>query len=142
MPAVDLDELHGAVDWVSPSFSNNEAFICRQTGRIVWISEDGGLDDEENEPLDDVEDPEKYLPVPTRHELDIDNRLAFDFVAQNLPERYDQVRSIFRRKGAYGSFKELLAHRGLLESWYAYSEERTLRALKDWCDSEGLVIEP
>ncbi len=99
------------------------------------------MDDEENEPPDDVEDPEKYLSVPTRHELDIGNRLVFDFVAQNLPERYDQVRVIFRRKGAYGRFKELLARRGLLESWYAYSEERTLVALKDWCDSEGLAIE-
>lgn len=140
MTAVDLNELQGAVDWVSASFMDNEAFICRQTGKVYWISGDGGLDDEENEPPDDLDDPDKYLQVPKKYELDIGNRLAFDFVTDKLPEQYNQVRDIFRRKGAYGRFKELLAQSDLLESWYAYSEERTLSAIREWCESEKLSI--
>lgn len=140
MPTIDLDELQGAVDWVSDRHMGNEAYICKKTGKIYWISGDSGLDDENAEVPSDVDDPEKYIPVPARQELDIGTRLAFDFATLNLPERYDQVRDIYRHRGAYGRFKELLARSELLESWYAYSEERSLTVIRDWCDSEELSV--
>ena len=140
MPTVDLNELQEAVDWASDRYMGNEAYICKKTGKIYWISGDGGLDDEDAEVPSDVDDPEKYIPVPARQELDIGTRLAFDFATLNLPERYDQIRDIFRHKGAYGRFKELLARSELLESWYAYSEERSLIAIREWCDSEELSV--
>ena len=141
MPTVSLNELQGAVDWVSDIYMDNEAFICRQTGKIYWVSGDSGWDDEEEELPKDIHDLEKYLPIPNRYELDIGNRLAFNFAARYLAEQYDDVRAMFRRKGAYGIFKELLAQKDLLDTWYAYSDEQTLIAIKEWCDSEGLAIE-
>lgn len=142
MSTVDLDELLGAVDWVSTDIMDNEAFICRETGRIYWISSDSGLDEEVDQPPDDVEDPDKFVPVPTRHDLDIGNRVALEFTAQRLPERYEQVRGFFRRKGAYGRFKRLLAQEDLLEPWYAYSEESSLNAIRQWCETEKLSTGP
>ncbi len=140
MPTVDLDELQGAVDWASDRYMGNEAYICRTTGKVHWVSGEGAFDDEEAAVPSDVDDPEKYIPVPTRQELDIGTRLAFDFTTQNLPARYDQVRDIFRHKGAYGRFKELLARCELLESWYAYNEEQSLVAIREWCESEKLSV--
>lgn len=140
MTAVDINELQGAVDWVSDRYMGNEAYVCRTTGKIYWASGDGGFDEEDAEVPTDVDDPGKYIPVPTRQELDIGTRLVFDFAAQHLPAQYDQVRDIFRRKGAYGRFKELLGRRELLESWYAYSEEHSLIAIREWCESEHVDI--
>ncbi len=49
MPTVSLDELQGAVDWVSNNTLNDEAYVCRQTGKVYWISGESGVLDEEDE---------------------------------------------------------------------------------------------
>ena len=138
MPKVDLTELQGAVEWVSDNVADSEAFVCRRTGRIYWISDDGSLEPEELP--DDVDDQDRYTPVPNKYELDIGVRLVFDFTKIRLPDQYDEVRSIFRRRGAYGRFKGLLATRNLLDRWFAYSDERTLDALAEWCEFEGFAV--
>lgn len=140
MPTVDLNELQGAVDWVSDRYMGNEAYICRTTGKVYWVSGDGGFDDEDAGVPSDVDDSEKYIPVPTRQDLDIGTRLAFDFATQYMPAQYDRVRRIFRRRGAYGRFKELIARHELLETWYTYSEERSLIMIREWCESEKLSV--
>lgn len=81
------------------------------------------------------------MPVPHQRDLNLDTKLVFDFAAEHLAEQYDDVRTIFRSKGAYGRFKALLEHQGALENWYAYSDERTLSALEEWCQSERLAFE-
>jgi hypothetical protein len=139
MPTVDLTELQGAVEWVSDSIADSEAIVCRRTGRIYWISDDGSLEPEERP--DDVDDPDKYAAVPNEYELDIGVRLVFDFTKMYLPDQYNEVRSVFRRRGAYGRFKALLARHNLLETWFTFSETRTLDALQEWCESEGLEAE-
>ena len=141
MPTVDLDQLQGAVDWVSSDSLMNEAYICRTTGRIFWVPDDLETDDDMEDPPDDIQDIEKYVLVPDSHELDLGNKLAFDFAAQYLADQYDEVRTIFRRKGAFGRFKVLLHRQNLLEEWYAFSEEQTRKALTNWCESEGLEVE-
>jgi len=79
--------------------------------------------------------------VPKNHELDLGSKLAFDFAARYLADQYDEVRTLFRRKGAFGRFKVLLHEQNLLEEWYSFSEERTRKALENWCESEGLKVE-
>ena len=141
MSTVNLSELHGALEWVSDELMDNEAYVCRRTGKIFWISGEPGVLDRKDEVPADVENAEKYVPVPHGHDLDLGSRLAFDFARQFLADQYDDVRSIFRHRGAYRRFKDLLQSRDSLEEWYAYSEERTIKALKEWCKSEGLGIE-
>lgn len=140
MPAVHLSELQDAIDWVSATLVDNRAFICRRSGKIYWLSDEYGLDETDIEPAEDLDDLDKYLPVPNKHELDIGNRLVFDFVAANLPDQYDRVRDIFRRKGAYGAFKNLLAKLNSLDAWYEYSEKRTRQAIREWYEFENLEI--
>jgi hypothetical protein len=141
MPTVSLDELQGAVDWVSSSGMDDEAYVCRQTGKIYWLSGEAGVLDEEDEIRNDVDDVAKYALVPDRQELDLASGLVFRFAAQFLAEQYDEVRNTFRHKGAYGRFKEILHRQDSLEKWYAFSEEKTIKALECWCESEGLGIE-
>lgn len=139
MQIVDLSELQGAVEWVSSSIVDNEAYVCRQTGKIYWIS--GDADPETEARPEDVDDPDKYAAVPNKYELDIGVLLVFDFTKAHLIDHYHEVRSIFRRRGAYGRFKALLARHNMVETWLSFSEERTLDALEEWCESEGFSVE-
>jgi hypothetical protein len=140
MPSVDLDQLQGAVDWVSSDSLMNEAYVCRKTGRIYWIPDEAERIDEREQAPSDVQDPDKFLLVPDKYYLDLGNKLAFDFTAQYCPDCYDDVRDLFRRKGAYGRFKDLLAQKNLLDQWYGFSEQQARLALQEWCKSEGLDV--
>lgn len=141
MPTVNLSELQGAVEWVSNDDWDSEAYVCRLTGRIYLASGEPDILDEEDEVPNDIDDVGKYVPVPHERDLDLGTRLVFDFAAEHLADQYDEVRNIFRSKGAYGRFKALLERQGALENWYGYSDERTLSALEEWCKSERLTFE-
>jgi len=65
------------------------------------------MDDRDEWP-DDADDEEKYLRIPHKKELDLGKPLVFDFVEEFLPDQFDNVRRIFKRKGAYARFKDLL----------------------------------
>ncbi len=72
MPTVSLDKLEDAMEWASSDFLENEAYICRQTGKIYWIAGDPGMIDEEEIP-EDIHNSDRYLPVPDKRNLDLGN---------------------------------------------------------------------
>ena len=140
MPIVSLDELQNAMEWTSSDFLENEAYICRQTGKIYWIAGDPGMIDDEEEIPEDVHNSDRYLPVPDKRDLDLGNQLAFDFATRYLAQHYDDVRDMFRRRGAYRRFKDFLERKDMLEKWHAYSDEQAVKALGEWCEAEGLSL--
>jgi hypothetical protein len=140
MPTVSLDQLQDAMEWVSGGLMDNEAYICRKTGKIFWIAGDSGMMDEEEIP-EDIHDGNKYLPVPDKRDLDLGNQLVFDFTSQYLAQHYDDVRDMFRRRGAYGRFKDFLERRDMLEKWYAHSNEQELKTLREWSEALGFSVE-
>lgn len=101
------------------------------------MSELDGLNDELPE---DIDDEEKYLAIPDKRELDLGRPLVFDFARQVLPGDFDEVRQIFRRKGAYAHFKHLLAQRRVLEEWYDFERKATERALREWCELNSIEL--
>ena len=139
MPTVSLDRLQNAMEWASSDFLENEADICRQTGKIHWIAGDPGMIDEEDIP-EDIHNSDRYLPVPNKPDLDSGNQLAFDFATRYLVQHYDDVRDMFRRQGAYRRFKDFLERKDMLEKWHAYSDEQAAKALGKWCETEGLSL--
>ena len=90
--------------------------FCKQSGRV--------FSDELGELPDDIEDSEKYVPIPDKRELDLGKPLVLDFARQFLPNDIDEVRRIFTRKGAYARFKDLLDRRGALDHWYDFEKKR------------------
>ncbi len=141
MAIINRDELENTMEWVSSDFLDNEAYVCRMTGKIYWISGDPGAIDAEEVP-EDIDDSDKYLPVPDKRYLDLGNRLVFNFISQYLPQRYNDVRDMFRRKGTYQRFKNFLERQALLEEWYRYSDEQQTKALAEWCEEEGFELGP
>ncbi len=134
---VNLDELEFALIFVDGgTLLEAEAYIAVETGEVILYSEDG-----ESEPLpDDIEEEEKYLSIPTKQELGLGKRLVLRFTEEYLPADYEVVENIFRKKGAYSRFKDLLDDRNLLEKWYEYENEKGRMALCEWCEANGIEI--
>ena len=57
-----------------------------------------------------------------------------------LPDDYDTVTGFFRRRGAYGRFKNLMDTRGKLERWYDFEARATDAALRAWCAEHGIEL--
>ena len=136
---VDFSELMDAFEFVSSGGTGeNTAYLCRGTGKIYWQSE--WLSDDEQELPEDIEDPEKYLTVPDKRELDLGKPLVLKFARHHLPDDYEKVREIFSRSGAYARFKDLLEYRHALDRWYAFEQEATEQALRDWCEVHEIEV--
>ncbi len=139
---IALSELVDAYEFVSASYlDEHHAYICKRTGRIIFVAE--GLDLEEDPELPEDPDPVDYWPVPHKRDLDLGKRLALSFVAEHLPGSFDEARAIFSRKGAYSRFKQLLHATGTLDKWYAFEAQATEAALVEWCNDVGVpLIQP
>ena len=141
MPIVNRSELEDTLDWLSASYEDDAAYTCLATGKIYWKPREEGVIDDLEIP-DDLDDGDKYLPAPDKWSLDLGNQLVFDFTREFAPLRYDDIRRMFRRKGAYGRFKDFLEKEGLLDKWYRYQDEQTAKALAAWCEENGLKLGP
>ena len=136
MVSVKYDDLSFAFEFVSSAPpGTNAAYVSLDSDQIFWASE---VAPSEEELPEDLETSDRYLAVPHKNDLDLGKNLALDFVAQELPRRYEQVEGFFRRRGAYARFKTVLETEGVLEKWYAFEEECTAKALKDWCTEHGI----
>lgn len=136
--AVKFGDLLDAFEFVSAGQPmEHEAYLCVATGVIHYHSELG--DDEEPLP-DDIGDAEKYIAIPHKNDLDLGKRLVLRFADEVMPDALADVDEIFRRRGAYARFKNLLEHRGMLQQWYEYEEKSRKEALRQWCHDQGIEI--
>ena len=114
----------------------HNAYLCKETGEMFYTSEIGDSD----ELPEDIDDPEKYIAIPHKNELDLGKTLVIEFTSTYLPEELKKVYSIFRHRGAYSRYKDLLESKGALEDWYKFENERQKVALKEWCQENKIEI--
>ena len=137
--SVKFGDLQLAFDFVnSGGLGENQAILDTQTGRLYWHSEIGD-NFEEDELPEDLDD-ERCIEIPHKNELNLGKALVFDFVQQFLPDDYDDVRDIFRRRGAYGQFKAMLVRRGALDRWHDFSAKAEEAALRAWCADNAIDL--
>jgi len=132
-----FDEIEDAFFFVSSASQfTNSAFLSKETGEIFYIS---GMGDSDDLP-EDMEDSDEYIEIPHKNDLDLGNRLVMEFITEQCPELLEKVHAMFRRKGAYSRYKELLDSKGLLERWYDYENQNTKEALRQWCADNGIEL--
>jgi hypothetical protein len=137
--SVKFGDLQLAFDFVSSGgLGENRAILDIQTGRLYWHSEIG--DNFEEDELPENLDDERYIEIPHKNDLNLGKALVFDFVRQFLPDDYDDVRDIFRRRGAYGQFKAMLMRRGALDRWHDFSAKAEEAALRAWCADNAIEL--
>ena len=115
----------------------NSAILCIETGQIFYNS-DFGDSDELPEYIDD--DPDKYIEIPHKNELNLGKPLVLEFSAMYLSDNLEKVNSFFLKKGAYSKFKNLLESKGLLDKWYQFEEEEQNKALREWLNENDIII--
>ena len=130
-------DISEAFDFVSfaPMYVH-QAFLNKETGQIFWHSE---LADDLEELPEDIDD-EKYIEIPHKNELGLGKNLAIAFAYEYLSSEADEVESIFRRKGAYSRFKDLLGRKGVLDQWYVFESQAQEKALREWCKENGIQV--
>ncbi len=135
--AISFDDLENAFLFVSTDQQYmHTAYLCKETGEFFYDSEMGDSD----ELPEDIEDPDKYITVPHKNDLELGKTLVIEFTSKYLPEELDRVYSIFRQKGAYSRFKDLLESKGVLKEWYEFEDQRQTIALKEWCRENKIEI--
>lgn len=132
----DIVDLFEIANFGSPY--EHQGYICKVTGKTYIYSEFG--DNEEELPDDIHSHSEKYLTIPGKNDLDLGRDLAFVFTQEVLPSEYENVRAIFRHKGAYFKFKVLLEGSEKLEEWYQFERNQTENALRRWCSEQDIEI--
>jgi len=135
--AISFDEIENAFFFVSMDQQGmHNASLCKETGQIFYTS---GMGDSDELP-EDVDDPDKYITIPHKNDLELGKALVIEFTSKYLPEELDRVYSIFRSKGAYSRYKDLLERKGFIDEWYKYESERQKAALKGWCMENNIEI--
>ncbi|HHD64833.1 MAG TPA: hypothetical protein ENK96_10845, partial [Desulfobulbaceae bacterium] len=127
---IQFSEIEDAFMFVSMGQPyENMAYLSKKSGKIYYHSEYG---DTPEELPDDIDDP-VYIEIPHARELDPGKNLALEFSYKFIEHKAEYVESIFRKKGAYSKFKNLLEQLGKLEKWYVYEELAQRAALLKWC---------
>ena len=135
---IEFSELRNAYEYVSGGQpGENSAYLCLETGRFFFHSE---YDECEDELPEDIDDSSKYIEIPHKNELKLGRDLAINFAAEMFPEILDEVYEIFRVRGAYARFKNLLEKHNKLQQWYAYEESEIVSQLQCWCSDNEIPI--
>ena len=135
---VKLDALEDALLFVGGGdMYGNAAWVCQQTGAVLCHSDD--TDDFDPLP-EDIDDENRYLPVPDKRDLALSKPLALEFARTHLPACYEQVCGMFSHHGAYARFKDLLERHQNLDAWHRWETEQTLQALRAWCADNGVTL--
>ena len=120
----------------SAGYGMNSAVLCKDTGKILYRSEMADIDEIGDEDLDR----DTCIEIPHKNDLDLGERLVFEFVESQLPDEYHRVQQIFRRRSAYGRFKDFLELGGLLKTWYDFERQREEQGLSQWCEENDIEL--
>ena len=132
-----FDDIQSAFLFViSAAYGMNSAVVRKDTGEILYRSEMLGTDEIGRRKLN----PDQWVSIPHRNDFDLGQPLVFEFVKATLPDEYDAVRQIFKKRGAYGRFKGFLESRGLLDRWHKFSDQMEETALRQWCEENGIDL--
>ena len=138
MITVHYAELRNAFEFVSSgSRKEHQAYISLDTGSIYWLS--NVIDLEESVP-DDIKTSDRYIPVPHKNMLKLGQSLALEFIDLEMPDEYNTVASLFRKRGAYRRIRELLQSANLLEAWFAFERNASDATLTAWCEAQEIQL--
>jgi hypothetical protein len=134
---INFSDIEEAFFFVSSeSYGLHTAILNTTTGVLCYRSEISDFDE-----FDDVLDWEHCVNIPHKNELGLGQEIVFEFVENNLPNAYERVCQIFKKRGAYGKFKSLLSSRGLLQRWFDFENQQTKEVLRKWCQKNGIAID-
>ena len=91
--------------------------------------------------LDDGEDEEFFIPLPTKQEVnDYQNMVNFTETIEDDKKR-DWFENAIHGKGAFRRFRATLERFGMETEWYDYLETCHRELAIEWCEQHGIVYD-
>ena len=91
--------------------------------------------------LDDGEDEEFFIPLPTKQEVnDYQNMVNFTESIEDDKKR-DWFENAIHGKGAFRRFRATLERFGMETEWYDYLEACHRELAIEWCEQHGIVYD-
>jgi hypothetical protein len=153
-PRVKLSAIVDALDMQS---DETHAFLDKQTGEVVVLSDEELRAAEDGDDLDDypewqrenVErakavqadeggDGGRFLPLPDRFEINEWDMMR-DFAAGLENEDHaEALLNAIHGRGAFRYFKDRVHELGLADAWYTFRDGQYRQAALDWCEVHGI----
>jgi hypothetical protein len=136
---IDLEELAAALQDQGQSFYEHVWFVDRETGKLGFWTEDGGVDGEHPIDLDEV-DGEIVEAIPSyvwyRDMVDFAEGISDERAGRRLGRALDG-------RGAFRRFKNELyeEYPELVPAWNAFRDARALQRAVEWLVDNELVDE-
>ena len=122
---VNLMDVIDAIDTIN---EDETYFYSIQDEEIVYV-------------LEDDEDDEFFIPLPTKEEVnDYQNMVNFTETIEDDKKR-DWFENAIRGKGAFRRFRATLERFGMETAWYDYLEASHRELAIEWCEQHGIVYD-
>jgi len=122
---VNLADVIDAIDTIN---EDETYFYSIQDEEIVYV-------------LEDDEDDEFFIPLPTKEEVnDYQNMVNFTETIEDDKKR-DWFENAIHGKGAFRRFRATLERFGMETEWYDYLEACHRELAIEWCEQHGIVYD-
>lgn len=122
---VNLMDVIDAIDTIN---EDETYFYSIQDEEIVYV-------------LEDDEDDEFFIPLPTKEEVnDYQNMVNFTETIEDDKKR-DWFENAIRGKGAFRRFRATLERFGMETAWYDFLEASHRELAIEWCEQHGIVYD-
>ena len=122
---VNLADVIDAIDTIN---EDETYFYSIQDEEIVYV-------------LEDDEDDEFFIPLPTKEEVnDYQNMVNFTESIEDDKKR-DWFENAIHGKGAFRRFRAILERFGMETEWYDYLEACHRELAIEWCEQHGIVYD-
>ena len=151
MSKVILSEL---IDALESQSDESQIYLNRNTGEIIYLTEEDIQAVENNDPLDDYPEwqqetiekariilgtsSEIFLQLPDKwdiHEYEIMEN--FIDTIENL-ELADNLNNVIRGKGAFRRFKDMIHEYDIQDHWYTHRDDALREIAIDWCREQNI----
>ena len=134
---VKLDDIVEAMEMLQHGW---RAFLNRETGEIVTLTDDGQIlvDDEDFD--EDRLDGEPFVVLPSSFDID-EWSLMEKFALEQNDRQRDELLDAIRGRGAFRFFKSSVKRLGIEQPWYRYRDAALERIAREWLEDNAIPFE-
>jgi len=143
--------LRDIVDALDAPSQETETFLDRETGEIIYVTEDDQVALEAPDP-DDIPEWQRAHLAKLREVLNTDRLVqlpnSYEIHEWSIMERFcgtvadaqarDQLFESIQGRGAFRMFRSTLERFGLREQWYAYRRSAFEEIVEEWLEANNI----
>ena len=134
---VKLEDIVEAMEMLQRDW---QAYLNRQTGEIVTVTEEGAIVAENDDFDEECLEGEPFIALPDAFEIDEWSLMERFALEQNDHQRNELLEAI-RGRGAFRFFKAAVKRLGIEQQWYQYRDSAVQRIAREWLEDNGIPFD-